>query len=142
MIRSSCLQVPVLAAALETGAEYLVSNDSSCLMHLQGLLSRKKKKLKKSCLGVSRSRSGFRHNPMRRALPASVPRRSTEIKGRATVCLLFLPTTLAVSRSSGNGRFNSRPTSASLPAPKLRLRQCLCCASNTDGPQLLRTTIP
>jgi len=35
-----------LASALETGAEYLVSNDSSCLMHLQGLLSRQKRKLK------------------------------------------------------------------------------------------------
>jgi L-lactate dehydrogenase complex protein LldE len=34
------------ASALETGAEYLVSNDSSCLMHLQGLLSRQNRKLK------------------------------------------------------------------------------------------------
>ncbi|MBV9392129.1 MAG: (Fe-S)-binding protein [Verrucomicrobia bacterium] len=34
------------ASALETGAEYLVSNDSSCLMHLQGLLSRQHQKLK------------------------------------------------------------------------------------------------
>jgi L-lactate dehydrogenase complex protein LldE len=34
------------ASALQTGAEYLVSNDSSCLMHLQGLLSRQKQKLK------------------------------------------------------------------------------------------------
>ena len=34
------------ASALDTGAEYLVSNDSSCLMHLQGLLSRQKQKLK------------------------------------------------------------------------------------------------
>jgi L-lactate dehydrogenase complex protein LldE len=34
------------ASALETGAEYLVSNDSSCLMHLQGLLSRQNQKLK------------------------------------------------------------------------------------------------
>ena len=34
------------ASALETGAEYLVSNDSSCLMHLQGLLSRQKQRLK------------------------------------------------------------------------------------------------
>jgi L-lactate dehydrogenase complex protein LldE len=34
------------ASAMETGAEYLVSNDSSCLMHLQGLLSRQKQKLK------------------------------------------------------------------------------------------------
>jgi L-lactate dehydrogenase complex protein LldE len=34
------------ASALDTGAEYLVSNDSSCLMHLQGLLSRQARKLK------------------------------------------------------------------------------------------------
>jgi Fe-S oxidoreductase len=27
------------ASAAETGAEYIVSNDSSCLMHMQGLLS-------------------------------------------------------------------------------------------------------
>ncbi len=33
-------------SALETGAEYLVSNDSSCLMHLQGLLSRQNQKLR------------------------------------------------------------------------------------------------
>src|SRR5436190_4256137 len=34
------------AAALDTGAEYIVSNDSSCLMHLQGLLARQGSKLK------------------------------------------------------------------------------------------------
>jgi len=34
------------ASALETGADYLVSNDSSCLMHLQGLLDRQRKPLK------------------------------------------------------------------------------------------------
>ncbi|MBV8378228.1 MAG: (Fe-S)-binding protein [Verrucomicrobia bacterium] len=34
------------ASAVETGAEYLVSNDSSCLMHLQGLLNRQHQKLK------------------------------------------------------------------------------------------------
>ncbi len=34
------------ASALETEAEYLVSNDSSCLMHLQGLLHRRNQKLK------------------------------------------------------------------------------------------------
>ena len=28
------------AGAAETGADYIVSNDSSCLMHVQGLLSR------------------------------------------------------------------------------------------------------
>jgi L-lactate dehydrogenase complex protein LldE len=34
------------ASAAETGAEYIVSNDSSCLMHIQGLLSRQGSKLK------------------------------------------------------------------------------------------------
>jgi L-lactate dehydrogenase complex protein LldE len=34
------------ASVLETGAEYVVSNDSSCLMHLQGLADRKGLKLK------------------------------------------------------------------------------------------------
>jgi L-lactate dehydrogenase complex protein LldE len=34
------------ASAIETGAEYIVSNDSSCLMHLQGLLTRQGKPLK------------------------------------------------------------------------------------------------
>ena len=34
------------ASAAETGAEYIVSNDSSCLMHLQGLLSRQGKPMK------------------------------------------------------------------------------------------------
>jgi L-lactate dehydrogenase complex protein LldE len=34
------------ANAIETGADYIVSNDSSCLMHLQGLLSRQGSKLK------------------------------------------------------------------------------------------------
>ncbi len=34
------------ASAAETGAEYIVSNDSSCLMHLQGLLSRQGSPLK------------------------------------------------------------------------------------------------
>lgn len=34
------------ASAEETGAEYLVSNDSSCMMHVQGLLDRQGKKLK------------------------------------------------------------------------------------------------
>jgi L-lactate dehydrogenase complex protein LldE len=33
-------------SAQETGAEYIVSNDSSCLMHIQGLLSREGKKMK------------------------------------------------------------------------------------------------
>ena len=32
--------------AIDTGADYMVSNDSSCLMHLQGLLSRQGKPLK------------------------------------------------------------------------------------------------
>jgi L-lactate dehydrogenase complex protein LldE len=30
------------ASVLETGAEYIVSNDSSCLMHLQGLIDRQR----------------------------------------------------------------------------------------------------
>jgi L-lactate dehydrogenase complex protein LldE len=34
------------AVARETGADYIVSNDSSCLMHLQGLLDRQGAKLK------------------------------------------------------------------------------------------------
>jgi L-lactate dehydrogenase complex protein LldE len=34
------------ASALETAAEYIVSNDSSCLMHVQGLLDKQGKKLK------------------------------------------------------------------------------------------------
>lgn len=34
------------ASALETGAEYIVSNDSSCLMHIQGLLDRQGKPLR------------------------------------------------------------------------------------------------
>jgi L-lactate dehydrogenase complex protein LldE len=34
------------ASATETGADYIVSNDSSCLMQIQGLLDRQGKKLK------------------------------------------------------------------------------------------------
>lgn len=34
------------AQAAETGAEYIVSNDSSCLMHIQGLADKQGKKLK------------------------------------------------------------------------------------------------
>lgn len=34
------------ASAFETGADYIVSNDSSCLMHVQGLLSRQGSKVK------------------------------------------------------------------------------------------------
>jgi L-lactate dehydrogenase complex protein LldE len=34
------------ASAAETGAEYIVSNDSSCLMHVQGLVDKQGKKLK------------------------------------------------------------------------------------------------
>jgi L-lactate dehydrogenase complex protein LldE len=34
------------ASAIETGAEYIVSNDSSCLMQIQGLLSRQGGKIK------------------------------------------------------------------------------------------------
>ncbi len=34
------------ANAIDTAAEYIVSNDSSCLMHIQGLLDRNKKPMK------------------------------------------------------------------------------------------------
>jgi L-lactate dehydrogenase complex protein LldE len=34
------------AAAVETGADYIVSNDSSCLMQIQGLLDRQRKPIK------------------------------------------------------------------------------------------------
>ncbi len=34
------------ASGIETGADYIVSNDSSCLMQIQGLLSREKKPMK------------------------------------------------------------------------------------------------
>jgi len=34
------------AQAVDTGAEFIVSNDSSCLMHLQGLLDRQGRKMK------------------------------------------------------------------------------------------------
>jgi L-lactate dehydrogenase complex protein LldE len=34
------------ASVAETGAEYIVSGDSSCLMHIQGLLSRQGKPTK------------------------------------------------------------------------------------------------
>ena len=34
------------ARAVETGADYIVSNDSSCLMHIQGVLDRQGSKLK------------------------------------------------------------------------------------------------
>ena len=34
------------ASAIESGADYVVSNDSSCLMHIQGLLDRQGKKIK------------------------------------------------------------------------------------------------
>src|SRR3954465_2845325 len=34
------------ASAFETGADYIVSNDSSCLMHVQGLLSRQGSRVK------------------------------------------------------------------------------------------------
>lgn len=34
------------SSAAETGAEYIVSNDSSCLMHVQGLIDKEGKKLK------------------------------------------------------------------------------------------------
>jgi L-lactate dehydrogenase complex protein LldE len=45
MISTAMGDVKCVSAA-ETGAEYIVSNDSSCLMHLQGLLSRQGKPMK------------------------------------------------------------------------------------------------
>jgi L-lactate dehydrogenase complex protein LldE len=45
MISTAMGEVKNISAA-ETGAEFIVSNDSSCLMHLQGLLSRENSKLK------------------------------------------------------------------------------------------------
>jgi L-lactate dehydrogenase complex protein LldE len=45
------------AAAQETGAEYIVSNDSSCLMHLQGLLDRQGATLKSIHLAEVLARS-------------------------------------------------------------------------------------
>lgn len=34
------------ASAIETGADYMISNDSSCLMHVQGLLDRQKQPIR------------------------------------------------------------------------------------------------
>lgn len=34
------------ASAIESGAEYIISNDSSCLMHIQGILDREGKRMK------------------------------------------------------------------------------------------------
>lgn len=39
------------ASALETGADYIVSNDSSCLMQIQGLLTRQRRNLR--CLHLA-----------------------------------------------------------------------------------------
>ena len=35
-----------IATALETGAEYIVSNDASCNMHMQGLADRRRQQLR------------------------------------------------------------------------------------------------
>lgn len=43
---SSAMGENKIGSALETGAEYIVSNDSSCLMHQQGLIDRQKKPLR------------------------------------------------------------------------------------------------
>ena len=43
---SSAMGEVKVASALATGAEYIVSNDSSCLMHQQGLIDRQKLPLK------------------------------------------------------------------------------------------------
>ena len=50
------------ASALETDTEFLVSNDSSCLLHLQGLLSRKKEKLKTIHLAEILLRKAYGNN--------------------------------------------------------------------------------
>ena len=34
------------ASAVETGADFIISNDSSCLMQIQGLLDRQGQKIK------------------------------------------------------------------------------------------------
>ncbi len=49
------------ASAIETGAEYIVSNDSSCLMHIQGLLDRQGKPIKTIHLAevLTRNMSAF-----------------------------------------------------------------------------------
>jgi L-lactate dehydrogenase complex protein LldE len=46
------------AQAEETGAEYIVSNDSSCLMHIQGLLDRQGSRLKTIHLAEILARRG------------------------------------------------------------------------------------
>ncbi|XHR30719.1 MAG: (Fe-S)-binding protein [Chthoniobacteraceae bacterium] len=43
---SSAMGDGKIASALETGAEYIVSNDSSCLMHQQGLIDRQNQPIK------------------------------------------------------------------------------------------------
>lgn len=43
---SSSMGDSKVALALETGADYLISNDSSCLMHIQGIADKQGKKLK------------------------------------------------------------------------------------------------
>jgi L-lactate dehydrogenase complex protein LldE len=50
-----CVEFPMISTAMgevkcdsaaQAGAQYIVSSDSSCLMHIQGLLSRQKSKIK------------------------------------------------------------------------------------------------
>lgn len=43
---SSSMGESKVALALETGAQYLVSNDSSCLMHIQGIADKEGKQIK------------------------------------------------------------------------------------------------
>jgi L-lactate dehydrogenase complex protein LldE len=45
MISTAMGEVKCTSAA-ETGADYIVSNDSSCLMHIQGLLSKQGQPIK------------------------------------------------------------------------------------------------
>lgn len=50
------------ASAIETGADYIVSNDSSCLMHLQGLLTRQGKPMKTIHLAEVLNQKCFFHH--------------------------------------------------------------------------------
>ena len=55
MISTAMGEVKCLSAQ-DTGADYIVSNDSSCLMHVQGLLDRQGKTVKTT------NASGVAHN--------------------------------------------------------------------------------
>lgn len=44
-------------SAIQTGADFLISNDSSCMMHIQGVLSRQKKPMK--CIHIAQVLANF-----------------------------------------------------------------------------------